>query len=221
MICYILNDYQIGHNMTDITMIQHVPHLAQQASSAADLLSVTKANHDHAWRMIKTILYPFQGVLHLVLQVVGLCIMTMALCRTHNHGLNYRQQSSLSTSLHLLGGFMCFSYANVIQAMSNTFFQYKTNGIANYGVMEYAHTIAKDPNISSMHEAKLVTYALLMLVGLFSFGRGFVLLIKAGEGQGGGESVVTKSMMHIFAGVVAVNMPAVLHVVQTMSGNYY
>ncbi len=72
-------------------------------------------------------------------------------------------------------------------------------------MMAYSTKVAGAENKGEIGDAmKYLVYGVLFLVGIISFIRGMVHLVKLGEGggQGGG---VGRALTHIFAGIVAIN----------------
>jgi len=61
-------------------------------------------------------------------------------------------------------------------------------------------------------EIKIMAFALLFIVGLISFFRGMILLVRLGEGSGG-EGSMLRPVMHLGAGVFGVNAQAFYNIV--------
>ncbi len=61
-------------------------------------------------------------------------------------------------------------------------------------------------------------FAVLMVVGFISFLRGAMLLVKMGEGSGGGESSGTKAVVHIVAAGLLCNANHVTALINNLSG---
>ena len=61
-------------------------------------------------------------------------------------------------------------------------------------------------------------FAVLMIVGYISFLRGALLLVKMGEGSGGGESSGTKAVVHIVAAGLLCNANHVTALINNLSG---
>jgi len=73
-------------------------------------------------------------------------------------------------------------------------------------ILGYANAVSQDSDLQSDPQQTMmqVVYAVLLVIGIISFLRGFLFLLKMGEGQGGDGSM-QKAVVHIIAGVIGMN----------------
>ena len=206
--------------MTDIASIQHISQAAQHIPASFSEVGKSVPATNESIQFLLQVLKPIQQMIQVVLRIVGLCIMAMGMHRVKNHGLSLKQHSPLATVLHFIAGAVVFSYAHVAQEFSNSFFGNMSHYAVKTDVLQYVTYIQNNPHLSAMQQSKEVTFALMLVVGLFSLVRGFMLLLKADEGQGR-ESVMARAIVHIVAGLVGVNLPIVLKMISVMSSGYF
>ena len=156
---------------------------------------------------------------------IGLCFLIIFLSRLHRHGQNAQQMmhrvSPLATGMYLVSSVVLISFIPWLQMLSNSFFY--ANTVLSQGCnsnaplpsfftstnsfcpeMAYVSDIQNASQGDQLGDAiKYMAFGTLMIVGVISFIRGMMLLVRIGEGQGQGTTA--KAMTHIFAGLVAVN----------------
>ncbi len=167
---------------------------------------------------------------------IGLCLLIIFLSRLHRHGQNAQQMmyrvSPMATGMYLVSSITLISFIPQLHMLSDSLFN--TNNVLithcmNPGPepsfftttnsfcpeMAYVSDIQNAAPGSQVKEAiKYLAFGTLMIVGIISFIRGMMLLVRIGEGQGQGTTA--KAMTHIFAGLAAVNADNLYYLAQNI-----
>ena len=167
---------------------------------------------------------PIMQIIGDISYFIGLCFIIIFLSRLHRHGQNAQQMmhrvSPVATGMYLVAGVTLISFIPQLSMLSNSLF-YSNNVLMqncmNAGSMSFVTStnsfcpeMAYVNDINNAAEGSQVSTAIkylafgtLIIVGVISFIRGIMLLVKIGEGQG--QGTIAKAMTHIFAGLAAVN----------------
>ena len=187
------------------------PGLIMQSSSG----SQTATLQTELYKVLHDVIWPFAESIHYFIILLGVCLIWAALHRVKHHTQgqqgNQQNHKPMSTIMMFTSGALLVSYSQLMQAITTSLLggfipaefippnQTSTYTYTNQ-ILMYANAI-KTPTTGNITQIEYVTYGLLAIVGLFSFLVGIHKLIKAGEGQQGGEqSILNKALMHIFAG---------------------
>ncbi len=171
---------------------------------------------------IKTILQndlmPIFHMLDKSVWVIGFILLVLGVHRLKHHqgSNNHRYHSPLATAFYILGGVLFMGFGPELIMISQSTFggqgaiAFLKNPInpINYYV-KILPNAGNDINQMSMD----LMYAVLLIIGTFSFVRGFLLMIKLGEG--GQEATFPKAITHILAGAVAINFEIIYHMIQS------
>lgn len=178
-------------------------------------------------------LQPLLSITFTVTYLIGLCLIIAGLTRLYRHGHGAHSMmhrvSPMSTGMCFLAGFTLITLMSQIQMLSNSLYPLDQESVLAHSCtsavvpvggsdfttssndfcpMEAYSNDVPDPsddNRAEVGEAiKYMMFGVLFLVGMISFARGTVQLVKIGEG-GGGQHSVGRALTHIFAGIVAVN----------------
>lgn len=156
---------------------------------------------------------------------IGLCFFITFIMRLHRHGQNAQQMmyrvSPMGTAMYLVASITLISFIPQLHMLSDSLFNVNNvliNNCMNQGPepsfftstnsfcpeMAYSADIQNAAPGDQINAAiKYMAFGTLMIVGVISFIRGMMLLVRIGEGQGQGTTA--KAMTHIFAGLAAVN----------------
>lgn len=174
----------------------------------------------HIFNFLLYVLYPISSILSMVVMAIGIILISFAIYRIREHstGNASRQKSYISTTFYFIAGAILVQYGPVVHMLSvSTFYGFYSPNVYEGNVLDYVHNLPDPSNATPGLLMQQLTFALLLVVGMFSFLRGVFLLIKLGEG-GGQESVLSKSIAHILAGVIGINAAAAWHLMSYMSG---
>ena len=183
----------------------------------------------------------FQPLLHiatLVSYFMGLCFILIGMSRLHRHGQGvggmYQRVSPMATSMYFISAVVLISFVPYLQMLTNSMFNGEINpflmnkcAVAQTGsftthsndfcpMMAYSTQVdlaSKNPDAGVGVAIKYVVFALMFLVGIISFIRGMISLVKLGEGGGQGQTL-GRSLTFIFAGIVGVNMDVFYTLIQ-------
>jgi len=214
--------YSIGHLSSLLPIIHHHHGIVRRVVHTwFHGKSTLPTWGNEAVKLIENVLRPISQGLNWVLRIIGVCIFSLGLHRVKNH--QQKNHSPLATFFHFVSGAFIFSYAHMAAMFSHSLFGHMNGNKINLSFMNYVHQIhhaAHSHNFQAI-ALKEVVFALMLLVGLFSFVRGFMLLTYAGEQSGGGESLLTKSAIHIIAGLIAINLQSIFNIIQYMTSGTY
>lgn len=168
-------------------------------------------------------------LLHIVTDIsffIGLCMILVGLSRLHRHGQGQQMMyrvSPIGTGLYFLSGVVLISFIPELVMVSNSLFtagnvltqeciggnvintSFHTDSNNFCPMYAYAMDIKAATGEDALKSTiKYLTFGVLVFVGIISFIRGMVQLVRIGEGQGQGAA--GKAFAHIFAGIVAVNI---------------
>ncbi|PCI40086.1 MAG: hypothetical protein COB50_00285 [Thiotrichales bacterium] len=169
-------------------------------------------------------LEPIMGIFSVIVVITGLLLVAVGIfrIRRHHEGMMMHRVSPLSTFFYFVSGAMILQYNDSILLLGHSVFANMFDFNADKGntfnatIAYYAKSIMQGgATLSTNHIIKELTFALLLVVGMFSFVRGMILLIKMGEG--GGESSMPKAMTHIVAGIVGANAPAMYALIRNLA----
>ncbi len=206
-------------------------------SKICELANVPPGFSGHILDFVLFVLYPMALMISMTAVVIGIILFIVGIHRLRHHHANQnsKQVSYLGTVAYFVAGVILIQYGPVLHMLSSsTFFgMYGGAGSSSPAYMptmfSYVDCISAQATSSDaaipgcptkgvqagtlMQE---LTFALLLVVGLFSFLRGVFLLVKLGEGgpEGG---VLSKAIAHIVAGIIGVNAHAAWALVQDMS----
>ncbi|MDO8953913.1 MAG: hypothetical protein Q7V63_03595 [Gammaproteobacteria bacterium] len=172
-----------------------------------------------ARNIIQNVISPMLSITTIISQFLGLFLILYGLMRLyrHNEGSMMHRVSPMGTVMTFVAGVVLISYTPELSVLSNSLLgggnAYLTNtcpgggvdqqtGVVFCPILGYLQEIPAG-STDNTQAIKTLAYAVLFLIGTISFIRGFVELIKLGEGQGQGG--VAKAITHIFAGVAGVN----------------
>lgn len=180
-------------------------------------------------------LQPILSIVTIVARFMGIGFIIVGLSRLYkaaNQTMMYRT-SPLVTMMYFLIGAMVAAYSPLLGAFSGSLFgnsssayiYYQNSGtcpaINTPGYSDaaplcpevaYAQDLTGKDNGNRLDYVKTITYGILFLVGVIAFLRGLVLLIKVGDG--GQPGTLSKAVTHIIAGIVAVNAPEMMALVE-------
>ena len=148
--------------------------------------------------------------------LMGLAFALKAVMTLKSHG---EQRSSMGASsmkesgIYLLVAAMLLYYPTAFEVIMNSTFGYST-------VLAYVPFNTSAPFLGSVLGDNLVGTSLttiIQVVGLVAFIRGWVLISRTSQGQGAGN--IGKGFMHVFGGVLTININGTLDVIQnTLAG---
>jgi hypothetical protein len=178
-------------------------------------------------------------LLHIVTDIsffIGLCLILIGLSRLHRHGQGQQvmfRVSPIATGMYFLSGVVLISFMPHLQMISNSLFSansvltqqcigpipgpgqgFTTNSNNFCPMYAYAMDINSATGDTVKATIKYLVFAVLVFVGIISFIRGMIQLVRIGEGQG--QGTVDKALSHIFAGIVAVNIDSVYALMQNV-----
>jgi len=198
--------------------------------------SIDFNNMDIVTFAVNVLEYDLTPLLHIVTDVayfIGLCLIIGGLMRLHRHSQGQQTMfrvAPLATGMYFLSGIVLISFMPYLQILSNSIFnantvlmQQCTGSLTGFStssntfcpMFAYSTDIqhaAPDDQIKAA--IKYLIFGVLMLVGVISFVRGMVQLIRIGDGQGQGGT--GKALTHIFAGIIAVNADNVYYLAQNI-----
>jgi hypothetical protein len=169
--------------------------------------------------IIENILSPMLSITTIVSQFIGIFLILYGMTRLYRHGEHnmMHRVSPMGTLMTFVAGVVLVSYTPELSVLSNSLFgnpNYnlvntcpgggvdQQTGVVFCPILGYLPEISS-PTTTDEQAMQTLTFAVLFLVGTISFIRGFVELIKLGEGHGQGG--IAKALTHIFAGVAGVN----------------
>lgn len=180
--------------------------------------------------IMQTVLIPLSNVLQYMTEIIGLCLIVMGLHRLRHHSGTMhagKHHSPMATFFFIVCGSMMLAYSDLALAISETIFggfigpyvpPNPLNPIDYPNPMQVQYYIPLVENATDpMQQIEYFTFAVLLVVGLLSFVRGLLLLVKLGEG--GHESTLPKALTHIGAGVIGVNAGQAYQVIQSFVGS--
>lgn len=149
---------------------------------------------------------PLQVVTQWGATILGIVFIIIGTHRLHHHGQGMMQKhhSPLATAFYFIAGASLTAFNNFILAGAQSVFGNITNFDPHSGqatVLYYINEINNTTDTVQMVE--YFTYGILVTLGILSFMRGLVLLVKLGEGQA--EGSLPKAVTHIVAGIVGVD----------------
>ncbi len=175
-------------------------------------------------------LQPLMSITTTISYMIGLFLIITGMTRLYRHGSGTQNMmhraSPTATAMYFVAGIVLVSFMPYLQMISNSIFpmdassvlmhqcsstsvlstkQFETASNDFCPMLAYSQNIpSANSNSDAIGQAmKYLIFGVLFLVGVISFIRGMVQLVKIGEGgQGGG---LGKAFTHIFAGIVAVN----------------
>lgn len=141
------------------------------------------------------------------INVIGMVLLFVAIIRLTKHGKQqqmFRYHSPLATVFYFVSGCFLLSYANLFQLLSSTLFgtDLSPSPILAY----YTNNI---DGASTETALQYILYACLIVIGFLAVVRGSIAMIRLGEGQGQ-QNEVTKSLVHIGSGAIALNAHQIL-----------
>ncbi len=170
---------------------------------------------------------PILNIVTTVSYLIGLCLIIIGISRLHKHGSGMQQMmqrsSPLGTAMYFVVGVIMISYMPYLQMLSNSIFGYQVEkaliqpcggvlgGTFQTDSMNFCPMTLYAANLINPTQATVgdaiqdLVYGLMFLVGVISFIRGLMLLIRLGEGGGQGQGV-GKAFTFIFAGIVGTNV---------------
>jgi len=179
----------------------------------------------------KILISDLQPLLHIATTVsylIGLFFIMFGLTRLYRHGSGAQNMmhrvSPGGTAMYFISGVVLISFMPYLQMISGSIFHLDAQNvlmtqcinptdIATSGfqtssnnfcpMLAYSDSIPKDGDATG-EAIKFLIFGVMFLVGIISFIRGMVQLVKIGEGAGHGQGV-GKALTHIFAGIIAVN----------------
>jgi hypothetical protein len=159
-------------------------------------------------------LIPFMHIMNTVFFAIGFVFIIMGVMRMKQHGNHGsgKNVAPVGTIFYFISGVMLMNYAPFMTAISNSLFDYGATDFTDFSnslqnsksILYYVQQIKAAGNDQTLI-MKQITFGLLMIVGVFSFCRGLMLLVKMGEGGGGQEGGPSKAVTHILAGLVGIN----------------
>lgn len=183
--------------------------------------------------------YDLTPLTHIVIDVayfIGLCLIIAGLTRLYRHGQGQQMMyrvSPMSTAMYFITGIILISFMPYLQMISVSIFNVNNVLMHNCTISpignEAFHTHSNDfcpmlaystdiqmapPGQMVKAAIKYLAFGVLVFVGIISFIRGMIQLIRIGEGSGQGTT--GKAFAHIFAGVVAVNADNVYYLAQSI-----
>jgi hypothetical protein len=159
------------------------------------------------------------GIVGYVSLGIGLCLLYIGLHRIRHHGqgMSSKHYSPLGTIFYFIAGAVCLQYETVAQSLAVSLFGDTGNVVTTMGAYIDIINNESDPAQQTLDFA----FAMLLAIGIVSFLRGFIILVKMGEGAS--EGALPKALTHIFAGVVGINASAayalITNLVSTISGS--
>lgn len=196
-------------------------------------------------RILTEDLQPLLHIATTISYFIGLCLILMGLTRLYRHGQNAQSMmyrvSPAGTAMYFLSGIVLISFMPHLQMLSNSIFHLDPQGYMmhkcapnvnpmpnpsdfstssnDFCPMEaYSAMVPTEESTNAIGDAiKYLMFGVLFLVGIISFIRGMVQLVKIGEGGQG--QTVGKALTHIFAGVVAINADSFYGLMQSILEN--
>ncbi len=184
---------------------------------------------------------PLFTIMVMVARLMGLGMFIVGLNRLHKHAgfQSVNRVSAKGTAFYLLSGAVLIAFMPELTALSSGLVgpaipsellnTCTASGPANAGnflsgqypcpMIAYANEIKSNTQWSQAQVMADFAYATLTLIGVYAFIKGFVLLVKLGDGQqqqGGMGQAVT----HILAGVVGVNGPFFYSVLSSLLSGF-
>lgn len=183
-------------------------------------------------RILEQVIWPIHEAAVYIIMFIGFCFIYKAMHNLKHHTSGHGMQQHhkpMGIVMLFAAGAMLLGFPQVMQAFSTSVFGYFVpNGLnplehmvmgGNYNysnqILVYASNILQVTDTSQ--QIAYFTYGLLGLVGVLSFFYGIHGLIKVGEGsQGGQQSVLNKSLVHMGAGFIGMNAQLVMQVIDNM-----
>ncbi len=169
-------------------------------------------------QILKNDLVPIFHMLDQSVWVIGFVLLVIGVHRLKHHqgSNNHRYHSPLATAFYVVGGVLFMGFGPELIMISQSTFggqgaiAFLKNPInpINY----YVKILPKAGGDINQLSLDLM-YAVLVIIGTFAFVRGFLLMIKLGEG--GQEATFPKAITHILAGAVAINFQVIYHMMQS------
>jgi hypothetical protein len=190
---------------------------------------------NEARNIIQNILSPMLSITTIVSQFIGVFLILYGMIRLYRHGEQNMMHriSPMGTIMTFVAGVVLVAYTPELSALSFSLFGNPNYDLVNTcpgggvdqqtGVI-YCPILGYLPEISSptttdTQALETLVFAVLFLVGTISFIRGFLELIKLGEGHGQGG--IAKALTHIFAGVAGVNAESLYNFMQGVISNNF
>lgn len=181
-------------------------------------------------QIMQTVLIPLASILEYATEILGFCLLIMGLHRLRHHGQGMqmgRQHSPMATFFFIACGAMMLSYSDLALALCQSLFggfvgpYSPPSGPTPYDMVNPMQVQYYIPLVEGttdpIQQLEYFTFSVLMVVGLLSFVRGLVLLIKLGEGHS--ESGLPKALTHIIAGIVGADAGQAYQVMQSLIGS--
>lgn len=176
-------------------------------------------------------------LLHITIDIsyfIGLCLIIAGLTRLHRHAQGQQTMfrvAPMATAMYFLSGMVLISFMPHLQMLSNSLFNANTVLMqqCNGGLLSNFYTSSNNfcpmyaystdiknaaPEDQINAAIKYLAFGTLVFVGIISFIRGMVQLVRIGEGQG--QATTSKALTHIFAGLIAVNADSVYYLFQNI-----
>lgn len=177
--------------------------------------------------LLQNVLTPILQMAGTISFFIGLCLIIAGLTRLYRHGQNlgmFHRIAPMGTAMYFISGVVLISFIPYLSILSNSLFNsndilmqqctggwsplapnsFYTNTNSFCPLEAYSTDIQMAPPGEETKTAiKYLAFSALFIVGVISFIRGMVQLVKVGEGHGQGGA--GKALTHIFAGLAAVN----------------
>ncbi|MDF2690861.1 MAG: hypothetical protein K0S29_716 [Gammaproteobacteria bacterium] len=183
-----------------------------------------------ARNIIQNIISPMLSITTIVSQFIGVFLILYGMMRLYRHGEQnmMHRVSPMGTIMTFVAGVVLVAYTPELSVLSGSLIgnpDYnlvtpcpyggvdQQTGVAYCPILGYLPEISS-PLTSDTQALETLTFAILFLVGAISFIKGFLELIKLGEGHGQGG--IAKALTHIFAGVAGVNAESLYNFIQNV-----
>jgi hypothetical protein len=126
-----------------------------------------------------------------------------------------RGPAGLGTIFTFLVGGVLLSFDSVMAAFGNSMLPWADGDLHTFGIIDFA-TSMTGPEQDHINSVIAAVLAFMMIVGWVSFFRGFFIIRQVAEGNH--QASLMAGMTHVFGGALAVNLGAVLDIVQYTFG---
>ncbi|MDF2529130.1 MAG: hypothetical protein K0Q57_10 [Gammaproteobacteria bacterium] len=185
-----------------------------------------------ARNIIQNVISPLLSITNIISRFLGVFLILYGMVRLYRHGEHNMMHriSPLGTIMTFVSGTVLIAYTPELSVLSSSLFgnpNYdlvtacpsggvdQQTGVIYCPILGYLSEIPPNsPLTTETQVIKTLAFAVLFLVGTISFIRGFLELIKAGEGHGQGG--VAKAITHIFAGVAGVNAESLYNLIENI-----
>lgn len=140
--------------------------------------------------------------------LMGLAFGIKAIVTLKIHG---EQRSSMGAggmkeaTIYLMVSAMLLYYPTAFEVIMNSTFGYSS-------VLAYSSLSASANLFGSDSAVGMALFTIIQVIGLIAFIRGWLLIARSGSGQGGQPGTIGKGFMHVFGGVLAMNMTGTMEV---------